>query len=116
MATSQARSPGSVRSLSVGLSLTIVVLGLSAMGTPSARADRVDDAFLNAVQSKGINFASPQTAILAGHQVCDELDTGRPKSEIATDVSGSSNLDGYRAGYFVGVSIAAYCPRHHVHE
>jgi hypothetical protein len=25
----------------------------------------------------------------------------------------SSNLDGYRAGYFVGASIAAFCPRHH---
>ncbi|UGT94460.1 DUF732 domain-containing protein [Mycobacterium ostraviense] len=42
-----------------------------------------------------------------------EFDLGRQKPDVATDVTNSSNLDGYRAGYFVGVSIAAYCPRHH---
>jgi len=30
-----------------------------------------------------------------------------------TVLLGSSNLDGYHAGYFVGASIAAFCPRHH---
>jgi hypothetical protein len=24
----------------------------------------------------------------------------------------NSNLDGYRAGFFIGASIAAYCPRY----
>jgi len=24
----------------------------------------------------------------------------------------TTNLDGYHAGFFVGVSIAAFCPRH----
>ncbi|WP_373234289.1 DUF732 domain-containing protein [Mycobacterium marinum] len=50
---------------------------------------------------------------MAGHQVCNALDSGRQKSDVAGDVAASSSLDGYRAGYFVGVSIAAYCPRHH---
>lgn len=115
MATSHVRSPGPVRLLSVGLVLAITLLGPAGLATPSAHADGVDGAFLNAVHSKGINFASPQAAIRAGHQVCDELDSGMHKSEVATDMTNSGNLDGYRAGYFVGVSIAAYCPRHH-HE
>ena len=31
---------------------------------------------------------------------------------MANDVMQQSGLDGYHAGFFVGVSIAAFCPRH----
>ncbi|BBX74641.1 DUF732 domain-containing protein [Mycobacterium shinjukuense] len=113
MATRQVRSSRRVRSLLAGPVLVITLLGFAAVATPIAHADGVDDAFLNAVKSKGINFASPLSAIVAGHVVCDELDFGRQKADVANDVMNSSNLDGFRAGYFVGVSIAAYCPRHH---
>jgi hypothetical protein len=95
-----------------GLVLVVALLSIAGVATPTAHADAVDDAFLNAVKSKGINFTSPQAAIIAGHEVCDELDLGRQKSDIASDLANTSNLDGYRAGYFVGLSIAAYCPRH----
>ncbi|OBA78198.1 hypothetical protein A9W99_25130 [Mycobacterium sp. 1164966.3] len=106
MAASQVRSTRPV------LAVAFALLILATSAAP-AHADAVDDAFLNAVKSKGINFASAQAAIIAGHEVCDELDLGRQKSDVATDVTHSSNLDGYRAGFFVGVSVAAYCPRHH---
>ena len=62
--------------------------------------------------SKGINFASPQAAIIAGHEVCDELDLGRTLVQVATDVTKNSNLDGYHAGYFVGLAVSTYCPKH----
>ena len=75
-------------------------------------ADAVDNAFITALKAKGIDFASPQAAIVAGHEVCDELDLGRQKSDIANDVMGNSKMDGYHAGFFVGASVAAYCPRH----
>ncbi|OBK16686.1 DUF732 domain-containing protein [Mycobacterium asiaticum] len=90
-----------------------VLLSLAGLTAPIGHADGVDQAFLNAVKSKDINFASPQSALVAGHQVCNELDQGRVKSEVATDLTNTSNLDGYHAGYFVGLSIAAFCPRHH---
>ncbi|KAA1249599.1 DUF732 domain-containing protein [Mycobacterium simiae] len=96
-----------------GFVVAVALLGCAVVITPTAHADGIDDQFLNAVKSKGINFASPQAAIIAGHQVCNELDLGRQKPDVVTDVTNSSNLDGYRAGYFVGVSVAAYCPRHH---
>src|SRR6476469_5742638 len=96
----------SLRSLPTGLCAVIALLGL-AVAAPTARADGVDDQFLTAVKSKDINFASPQAAILAGHQVCNDLDQGKPKGDVANDVASSSNLDGYHAGCFVGLSIAA---------
>jgi Protein of unknown function (DUF732) len=103
------RSPSPVRSLA-GPVLLVALLSLVA--APTARADHVDDTFLSALKTKGINFASSQAAIIAGHEVCDELDLGRPPSDVANDVTKNSNLDGYHAGFFVGVSIAAFCPRH----
>jgi Protein of unknown function (DUF732) len=112
MTTTPVRSAIPVRSLAAGLVLGIALL-VAGVTSPAAHADGVDDAFIKAVQSKGINFASPQAAIIAGHEVCDELDLGRQKSDVANDVMSSSNLDGYKAGYFVGVSVAAYCPRYH---
>ena len=113
MTTGQVRSPRLAQSLLQGLALVVALLGLADVSIPSARADAIDNAFLNAVKAKGINFASTQAAIIAGHEVCDELDLGRQKSDVANDVMSSSNLDGYRAGYFVGVSVAAFCPRYH---
>ncbi|ORB91192.1 DUF732 domain-containing protein [Mycobacterium persicum] len=113
MATSLMRQSGTARTLPVRLILVVALFCLAELGTPTAQADGVDDAFLNAVKAKGINFASPQTAIMAGHQVCDELDQGRHKADVANDLAKGGNLDGYHAGYFVGLSVAAYCPRHH---
>lgn len=99
------------RSLLGGLAPAVALLGLAAV-TPTANADAVDNAFVNAVKAKGINFVSPQAAIIAGHEVCDELDLGKQKVDVANEVMTNSNLDGYRAGYFIGASIAAYCPRY----
>jgi hypothetical protein len=98
--------------ISRGLGAVVALLGLAAVASPAARADAVDNAFVTAVKNKGIQFASPQAAIVAGHEVCDELDLGKQKSDIANEVMANSNLDGYRAGYFIGASVAAYCPRY----
>ena len=104
MSTTQVRSPIFV--------LAVALLGLLAAAATPAHAAAVDTNFLGALSAKGINFASGQAAIVAGHQVCDELDQGRQASDVANDVMAQSNLDGYHAGFFVGVSIAAFCPRH----
>lgn len=106
------RSHGTVRSLLAGLFAAVALLGLAAVTGPAARADHTDDAFLAAITAKGINFGSPQTALTAAHEVCDELGHGRSTAEIAAEVMQNSDLSGYLAGYFVGASIAAYCPNY----
>lgn len=100
-----------VRPVVAGLVL-VLPLGIIAITAPIAQADNVDASFLNALQSKGITFASGQAAVIAGHQVCDALDGGRASSDVAKDVMQQSGLDAYHAGFFVGVSVAAFCPRH----
>jgi hypothetical protein len=113
MTTGQVRSPRHARSLLAGLVLVIALVSLAEVATPTAHADAIDTAFLAAIKAKSISFASPQAAIIAGHEVCDELDLGRQKSDVASDVMNNSGMDGYHAGFFVGVSVAAYCPRYH---
>jgi len=112
MTTSQLRSHRRVRSLVTGLVFVIALLSPLVAMAPAARADAIDSAFLQAIKAKGINFTTPQAAVVAGHEVCDELDLGRQKTDIASDVKSFSNLDDYRAGFFVGASVAAYCPRY----
>lgn len=94
------------------LGAVVTLLGVAALACPPARADAVDNAFVTAVKNKGIQFASPQAAVIAGHEVCDELDLGKQKSDIASEVMTNSGMDGYHAGYFIGASVAAYCPRY----
>ena len=106
------RSFSPLRSLTAGIVLLVALVSLVGVAAPTAHADAVDNNFLAALKAKGINFASPQAAIIAGHEVCDELDLGRQPSDVATDVTKNSNLDGYHGGFFVGASIAAFCPRH----
>ncbi|HEV3196765.1 MAG TPA: DUF732 domain-containing protein [Bryobacteraceae bacterium] len=113
VATPQVRSPRPLRSLVAGLVLAVAPLTVMGVAAPTAHADAVDSSnFLGALSSRGITFASGQSAIVAGHEVCDELDQGKQASDVANDVMAQTNLDGYHAGFFVGVSIAAFCPRH----
>ncbi len=90
----------------------IALLFFAIAAAPSAHAESSDVPFLTALASKGITFASPQSAITAAHEVCDELGLGRAKSDVANEVMQNSNLDGYHAGYFVGASVAAYCSKY----
>lgn len=93
--------------------LSITVLLLDQIKMPVVHADAVDSTFLSALNDKGIQFASAQSAVLAGHEVCNVLDGGRPKGDVVSEVMQSTQLDGYHAGFFVGLSVSAFCPRHH---
>jgi hypothetical protein len=113
VATPQVFSPSALRAVLAGIVLAVALLSVVAVAAPTAQADAADSSnFLAALSSRGITLASGQAAIIAAHQVCDELDEGRRTSDVAHDVMTESNLDAYHAGFFVGLSIAAFCPRH----
>jgi hypothetical protein len=85
------------------------LLGPFSTAIPAARADPNDDKFIQALQSQGITFASPEAAIAAGHLVCTKLAQGETENQVAQDVINETDLDPYHAGYFVGASVGAYC-------
>lgn len=112
MTSTQIRKPGRARSL-LAIGAVPVAGLLGAMATPAtAQATSADDAFLAALKAKGINFESPEAVVNSGHTVCHELDSGQTPEQVANNVLSSSSLDSYHAGYFVGVSIKAYCPKY----
>ena len=96
----------------LALAVVVPLLGvLSAVAT--AHADAVDEQFLSALRSAGIgDQTSNAHAIDAAHFVCVKLDNGATPAEVESDVKSSSNMPEYHAGFFVGASINAYCPRH----
>lgn len=110
MTSTQIRKRARPRSLVVAGLLPLA--GLLGVITAPAHATSADDAFLAALKAKGINYESPDAAVNSGHTVCHELDMGQTPEQVANNVLSSSTLDSYHAGYFVGVSIKAYCPKY----
>src|ERR1700757_490177 len=111
MTNTRNRVPGGAPVLWTARLVLVAALGPLA-AAPIGHADASDNAFLEALTSKGIHFGSPDKALIAGHEVCDKLDTGRSMNQVASTVMANSGLDGYHAGFFVGASIRAYCPKY----
>ncbi len=112
MTSVEVRKPKRLLSLlATGVAPVVGLLGPLAPAQ-TAHGDATDDAFLSALKAKGINYESPEAAINSGHTVCHNLDVGQTPEQVANDVLNNSHLDGYHAGYFVGVSIRAYCPKY----
>jgi hypothetical protein len=111
MAWACIRSTG--RAVAVAATLmTTALLAPFATEVPAVRADPIDDKFIAALQSRDIHYQSPESAIVAAHEVCAELDNGQPKSQVAQNVIDQTDLDPYHAGYFVGASVGAYCSQY----
>ncbi len=102
-----------LRSILTGLVLAAALFGVMGQLAPAAHADADNGGnFLGALTARGISFTSGPAAIAAGREVCSELDQGKQASDVANEAMAQTNLDGYHAGFFVGASIAAICPRH----
>ncbi|WP_245837067.1 DUF732 domain-containing protein [Mycobacterium bohemicum] len=96
-------------------SSTICAVLLSAAALFSAvpaSADATDDAFIGALQNYGIGVNNRDSAIATGHDVCAALDSGQDSSFLVMDVIRDTHLPAKKAGFYVGVSVAAYCPQY----
>ncbi|HTY32562.1 DUF732 domain-containing protein [Mycobacterium sp.] len=93
--------------------LTAILLCAAApLSAAPASADSNDDAFIAALTREGIDVSDPDTLIARAHEVCDRLDRGQAGSLVVLEVRKQTNLSVRDAGYFVGASVAAYCPQH----
>ncbi|WP_369332972.1 DUF732 domain-containing protein [Mycobacterium scrofulaceum] len=77
-----------------------------------AAADPADDAFLSALADNGIVINDPDTAISMAHTVCAGFDSKQPASLLAMKAMRNTNLTAKQAGFFVGLSVSAYCPQY----
>jgi uncharacterized protein DUF732 len=77
-----------------------------------ASADQLDDAFVAALTKNGITMPDRGGAIAMAHSVCAGLDRGEPSTALAMGLVKNTDLSPKQAGYFVGVSVSAYCPQY----
>ncbi len=77
-----------------------------------AIADPTDDAFVGALAKNGITMSDRIAEVSMGHTVCAGFDQGQPSTEVAMRLVRETPLSPKQAGYFVGVSVAAYCPQY----
>ncbi|MCV7379123.1 hypothetical protein BST11_14500 [Mycobacterium alsense] len=93
-----------------------VVLSAAALVCAApASADPTDEAFVTALENYGIHTDGRDTAIAHGHAVCAGLDRGHDAGYLALKLINDTKLNistRQQAGFFLGASIAAYCPQY----
>jgi hypothetical protein len=90
-----------------------VLLSAAALLTAApASADPIDDAFVGALAKDGIAFADRDTEIAMGHTMCAGFDQNEKSSFLAMKLRKDTNLSLKQSSFFVGVSVAAYCPQY----
>jgi Protein of unknown function (DUF732) len=77
-----------------------------------ASADQMDDAFVAALAKGGIPVPDPNTSIPLAHTVCAGYDANQTTSVQAVRLMRDANLTPKQSGYFIGLSVAAYCPQY----
>lgn len=88
------------------------LLSAAVLSAAPASADQTDDVFVGALAKNGIVMPDPGTAISKGHAVCAGLDKGQDSSFLVMRLMKETNLSAKQAGFFVGVSVASYCPQY----
>ena len=78
----------------------------------TAHADPIDAQFLKNIQDNmGRPITDSQALIASAHEICSELQAGKPANAVVTGVRlGNQDWDYNEAGYFVSASVEAYCP------
>ncbi len=90
----------------------ILLSTLAPLCTAPASADPIDDSFVAALAKDGISMPDRGTAVSMAHSVCAGFDKGEPSTQLAMRIVKDTDLSAKQAGYFVGVSVAAYCPQY----
>lgn len=90
----------------------VAAVAILAAAPPAAATPQQDGQFLYALGEVGIGYGSASAVIVAGHSVCDALDTGLPVADVVTIVDDSTGLERRGAYRFVAISIGTYCGHH----
>jgi Protein of unknown function (DUF732) len=97
----------------VGAATAATGIGLAALASAAtAGATVADDTFITVITDQGIEPPSADEAISVAYDVCAVIDDGGDLLDAITSVSDYTDLDFENSAFFVGASIATYCPEH----
>lgn len=95
------------------IGLAAVLAAASVCTATVASASPGDDqSFLAALDKQGIAYRSPEFAISTAKYACTLLDDGANGVAVAQELSNTNGIAIEHATFFVGASIATYCPQH----
>ncbi|OBJ09406.1 DUF732 domain-containing protein [Mycobacterium sp. 1465703.0] len=90
----------------------ILLAAATLVFTSPASADETDDAFIAGLANGGITMPDNVDAIATARTVCARLDVNPYAPVVAFVLARDSFLSPRQAGYFVGLSVATYCPQY----
>ncbi|OBK50618.1 DUF732 domain-containing protein [Mycobacterium sp. 1081908.1] len=90
----------------------VALAAAALLGAAPASAEPIDDTFVAALAKNGISMSDRNAAVSMGHTVCAAFDRGEPSTAAAMRIVKDTDLSPKQAGYFVGLSVAAYCPQY----
>jgi hypothetical protein len=93
----------------------VLLSAVALLSAAPASADPTDDAFVAALVKDGIVIYDRDTAIAMAHAACAAFDENENSNRLAMRLMNEADLSLKQAGYFVGVSVAAYCPQYKGH-
>jgi hypothetical protein len=95
-----------VMALAVGTGLTTAI-AIPAHADP--QEEQLDQAFLNALQQKGVPVKSDKNAIDLAHSTCDLLHRGGTVNDALLHVKNATSWTVDQITAFAGVAVYAYC-------
>jgi hypothetical protein len=97
----------------IGTAAAASALGLAALvSAGTANAGATDDMFISVLADQGIEAPSTEEAVSTALEVCTLFDHGQDLYAATTAVSEYTELGFEDSAFFVGASVAAYCPEH----
>ncbi|QRY55109.1 DUF732 domain-containing protein [Mycolicibacterium septicum] len=88
-----------------------LALAVPAQADP-APVDPTDTSFLNALNSAGVGYGDPNTAVQMGQDVCPMLvEPGKNFASVASQMRGDGGMSPQMASFFTGIAIQMYCPQ-----
>ncbi len=97
----------------IGTAAAASALGLAALvSAGTAGATSTDDIFVSVLEDEGIQAPSTAEAVSTAHDVCAVFDDGGDLYDAVDQVSKYTELGMNDSAFFVGASVATYCPEH----
>ncbi len=97
----------------IGAAAIASTLGIAALVSAGiAGANTTDDMFVNVLADQGIQPPSTREAVSLAGDVCTMFDKGQSLYDAVDSVSNITTLMQEDSAFFVGASVATYCPEH----
>jgi hypothetical protein len=81
----------------------------TALAAPAAADDQLDQAFLKALQERGVGVQSDQFALDLAHSTCDLLNNGGTVNDALKMLTKKTKWSTKKATDFGGLAVYAYC-------